>query len=309
MRSTKTSVPAGPEPEPADKLVTADGTSLHVRESGPSDAPLTAVLVHGWTQHNGCWDGVVDLLPDDVRVVRFDLRGHGLSDPARPGTRTIEQLGDDLAEVIAARVPDGDIVLVGHSMGGMTLMALAERHPQLVDSRVVGAAFVATSSGNMHRISLGMKGAVGRTVPRLEPVLRSLLERRKKGTLPGNPRVLSPAARALVFGRKAKQEHVVETVRQALAAHPASMGGFMDAIFAHDRRVVLCALKDKPTVVLAGDRDRLCPVEHAKVIADELPATTFVLYPGAGHMLMHERTTEVAARITALIRTVAPAKR
>jgi pimeloyl-ACP methyl ester carboxylesterase len=146
-------------------------------------------------------------------------------------------------------------------------------------------------------------------VPRLEPMLRSLLERRKKGTLPGNPRVLSPAARALVFGRKAKQEHVVETVRQALAAHPASLGGFMDAIFAHDRRVVLCALKDKPTVVLAGDRDRLCPVEHAKVIADELPATTFVLYPGAGHMLMHERTTEVAARITALIRTVAPAKR
>src|SRR5690606_25829210 len=157
---------------------------------------------HGWTQHSGCWDGVCALLPTDVRVVRMDLRGHGGSDPARRGARTLEQLADDLAELLAARTT-GLLVLVGHSMGGMTLMALAERHPYVVSARVAGMAFVATSSGNMHRISLGLRGALGRSVPRVEPVLRGLLERRENGSLPAVPQVLSPVVRWLVFGRRA----------------------------------------------------------------------------------------------------------
>lgn len=292
----------------ADRFVTSDGTRLYVRESGPAGAPVTVVFVHGWTQDHTCWDVIIDAIGEDVRVVRYDHRGHGRSEPAKAGTRTLEQLADDLAEVINDRVTDGPMVLVGHSMGGMTLMALAERHPELVASRVAAAAFVATSSGDMHRISLGLKGALGRSVPRVEPILRSLLERRKKGTLPGNPMLLGPAARWLVFGKKAKRSHIIDTVRQSLAAHPASIGGFMDAIFAHDRRVALGALRDKPSVVMVGDRDRLCPVEHAMVIADELPGTKFVLFPCAGHMLMYERPVEVSSRIVSLIRTAVPAR-
>lgn len=284
-------------------FVTRDGTKLHVVESGPVDAPVTAYFVHGWTQDNTGWGPIIEHLPSDVRVVRHDNRGHGKSDPALPGTRTLEALADDLAEVIEARVPHGPIVLIGHSMGGMTLMALAERHPELVGSRVAGVAFVATSSGNMNRISLGLKGALGRSVPRVEPILRKLLERRKKGTLPGNPRVLASAGRWLVFGKKAKREHVIETVRIAWTAHPASLGGFIDTMFAHDRTVVLSALRETPTVVMAGDRDRLCPVDHARAIADGLEDTDFVLFPGAGHMLMYERTREVAREVVRLLRS------
>lgn len=301
MRPTARPEPAEAERGDDSRFMTRDGTTLLVRDTGPADSGVTVLFVHGWTQDHTCWDVSVDALPAEVRVLRYDHRGHGGSDPALAGTRTLEQLADDLAELIADRVPEGQIVLVGHSMGGMTVMAMAERHPELVDSRVAGVAFVATSSGNMHRISLGLKGALGRSVPRVEPILRSLLQRRKKGTLPGNPNVLSPAARWLVFGKKAKQAHVLATVRQSLAAHPASVGGYLDAIFAHDRRVALGALRDKPTVVMVGDRDRLCPVEHARAIADELPATDFVLYPGAGHMLMYERTVEVNSRIVALV--------
>ncbi len=293
------------DPRGPDRFVTSDGTALHVRTSGPADAALTVMFVHGWTQDNTCWDPIVAALPDDVRVIRHDHRGHGASAPAREGTRTLEQIADDLAELIADRVPDGPLVLVGHSMGGMTIMALAERHPALVDDRVAGVAFVATSSGQMDRLTLGLPGMAGRSVPRVERILKVLLEKRRKDTLPGNPKVLSPAARWLVFGRKAKQADVVEVTRQALRAHPASIAGFRDAIGTHNRRVALGALCDKPTVVLVGDRDRLCPVAHAKVIADELRDTRYVLFPGAGHMLMYERADEVAARINALIRVAA----
>ncbi|MDI5982853.1 alpha/beta fold hydrolase, partial [Amycolatopsis magusensis] len=78
-----------------------------------------------------------------------------------------------------AVVPEGRLVLAGHSMGGMTIMALAERHPELVSRRVAGVAFVATSSGEMNRLTLGLPGLAGRGVTRAEPRVRNLLERRR----------------------------------------------------------------------------------------------------------------------------------
>ncbi|MGH3949024.1 MAG: alpha/beta fold hydrolase [Pseudonocardiaceae bacterium] len=310
-QSGSAEVVAGRDPSPRDRgvddrFVTSDGTALHVRQSGPPDAPLTVFFVHGWTQDETCWNPIVSGMPDDVRIVRHDHRGHGASAPAREGTRTLEQIADDLAELIADRAPEGPIVLVGHSMGGMTIMALAERHPALVDERVAAVAFVATSSGQMDRLTLGLPGVAGRSVPRVERIFKVLLEKRRRDTLPGNPKVLSPAARWLVFGKKAKQADVLDVTCQALRAHPSSIAGFRDAIGAHDRRVALAALRGKPTVVLVGDRDRLCPVGHAKVIADELPNTYYVLFPGAGHMLMYERADEVTARIGALVKAAVP---
>jgi len=157
------------------RFVTGDGAVLSVAESGPADSAVTLVLVHGWTQDHRTWDFVLPHLDPGVRVLRYDLRGHGGSSPARPGGATIARLADDLAELIAARVPEGPLVLAGHSMGGMTLMVLAERHPALVGSRLAGAAFVATSSGDMDRLTLGFPGLVGRGVTRFEPRLARLL--------------------------------------------------------------------------------------------------------------------------------------
>ncbi|RZQ62635.1 alpha/beta fold hydrolase [Amycolatopsis suaedae] len=276
----------------------ADGTRLTVVESG--SGPATVVLVHGWTQDHTCWDPVVRRL-EGVRVLRYDHRGHGTSDPAKPGTATIEQIADDLAELLADRVPDGPLVLAGHSMGGMTIMALAQRHPELVERRVSGVAFVGTSSGQMDRLTLGLPGVAGRAAPRVERMIHVLLERRRKDTLPGSPAFLAPFTRWLVFGRRAARADVLAVAAQALRGHPNSLAGFRTSIAQHDRKVVLGSLRGKPTVVLAGDRDRLCPLAHAKVIAGELPDAVFVRYPGAGHMLSYERPGEVAARIAGVV--------
>src|ERR1700712_5065908 len=107
----------------ASRFLTGDGTALHVRSSGPSDAAVTVVLVHGWTQDHRTWDDVVARMGPSQRVLRYDLRGHGGSAPAKPGTATIARLADDLAELITERAPHGKLVLAGHSMGGMTIMA------------------------------------------------------------------------------------------------------------------------------------------------------------------------------------------
>ncbi|PXY32458.1 alpha/beta fold hydrolase [Prauserella muralis] len=291
---------AAPRETRQGRFVTGDGTSLHVEQTGPADAAATLVLVHGWTQDHRTWDRVLPGLPRDVRVVRYDLRGHGLSDPARPGTATIDHLADDLAELLADRAPGGRLVLAGHSMGGMTIMALADRHPGLVADRVAGVGFVATSCCDMDRITLGLPGAAGSGAARIERRLARLLAEYRGEALPLRPAAARAGARWLVFGRRPRRQDVASVADQLLRAHPASVGGFQKAISLHDRRVALAALRTTRAVVLAGEADRLCPVRHAETIAEELPSARFVLYPGAGHMLPQERAAEVAAQLREL---------
>lgn len=296
-----------PQTRTAHKFVTADGTRLHVDESDPSDTRTTLVLIHGWTQDRRTWDPVQSALDDRgavsrCRVLRYDLRGHGRSDAAPAGTASIEQLADDLAELLTRRVPSGRVVLAGHSMGGMTIMALAARYPQLVASRVAGVAFVATACGEMDRLTLGLPGLMGNTAVRVVRKVGSRLARMRRDRVPLRPALARSGARFLVFGERPNRDDIAVVADQLLRANPANLGSFQQAIAAHDQRAALAPLGETPAAVLVGDRDRLCPVSHARAIADQLPDAEYVLLPGAGHMLPQERAGEVAARIALLLR-------
>lgn len=283
---------------------TADGTALHVEASGPADAPVTLVLVHGWTQDLHTWDRVLAVSPDllsSTAVVRYDLRGHGSSAPARPGTATIETLADDLADLLAHRAPTGRLVLAGHSMGAMTIMGLAEQHPDLVAERVDAAAFVATSAGGLCPVTLGMPGPAGAVAGRIERRLAARLATYRRDALPLRPTAAQVGARWLVFGKRPSRDDVAQVAGAALRAHPASVGAFQQNFVLHERRVALAALRTTSTVVLAGDRDRLTPLSHAEAIATELPGARFVVYPGAGHMLPQERPQQVATQLRQLV--------
>lgn len=295
--------------EEAATVVTTDGAALHVAESGPADATATLVLVHGWTQDRRTWDAVraelAEQFPDTaacVRVLRYDLRGHGDSDRASAATATIEQLADDLAEVLRDRAPRGPLILAGHSMGGMTIMALAARHPDLVTTRVVGVVFVATACDDMDRLTLGLPGIAGDTAIRLVGQVATRLARMRRERVPLWPAVARSGARALVFGKRPDNDDVAMVAVQLLRANPANLGQFQRSIAAHDQRAALRTLRAKPAAVLVGDRDRLCPVARAHTIATRLPDAEYIRLPGAGHMLPQERTREVASRIADVLR-------
>src|SRR5699024_8536013 len=198
-----------PVPEAERTVRTSDGAALRVAESGPTDGAVTLVLIHGWTQDDRTWDPVCSELaarfPNviaDVRTLRYDLRGHGGSDPGGAGTATIEQLADDLARVLRTRVPSGPLVLAGHSMGGMTIMTLAARHPELVTDRVAGAVFVATACDGMDHITLGLPGAAGRAASRVARRLATGLSRTRRERVPLRPALALSGARVLVFGKR-----------------------------------------------------------------------------------------------------------
>jgi pimeloyl-ACP methyl ester carboxylesterase len=279
------------------RFITSDGTALRVVETGPEDAPLTVVFSHGWVLDNMSWVDIVRRLDSPLRTIRYDHRGHGASACGPTGCWALAQLADDLAELITTRVPTGKVVLVGHSMGGMTLMALGEKYPELVRERVAGVAFVATSAGELPALPAWLPPSVAASMIKAGQILDGRIKSR-------DPAFALPRAgvRYLLFGAKARKADVDLVVKQLGRAHAESMLGFRDSLTEHERCAALAAFQDVPAVVLAGGADKLCPPGHARRIARALPEAAFVIYPQAGHMLPNERSDEVAARIAELIR-------
>lgn len=284
---------------------TLDGARLRVLDEGPRNAPVTVVFVHGWTLSQRTWDEVVDALPvaarTEVRTVRFDLRGHGNSDPAEPGSANIDRCADDIAEIIEQWVPDGPIVLAGHSMGGMSIMALAERHPHVLD-RLAGVAFVASSSGDLAAPPLGLPALLAALVNRGERVVRKRLATARGRRLVTRSAPLRPGLRWLLFGKRAQAQHVAATADWLGAVHPANMAAYRESLAEHERASVLGKFAGVPTIVLAGTADRLTPFSHARRIVEHLPTARLFVYPGSGHMLPLERTGEVTDRLGELVR-------
>src|SRR6266545_6718296 len=116
----------------AFKVERPDGAVLDgvVVGSGP-----TVVLSHCWTGTRTTWEPVAArLVARGLRVVLYDQRGHGASTPG-PEVPTVERLGEDLGAVLEA-IDARDAVVVGHSMGGMAVQALAVSRPDVIAGRV-----------------------------------------------------------------------------------------------------------------------------------------------------------------------------
>jgi pimeloyl-ACP methyl ester carboxylesterase len=280
----------------------ADGLPLHVELDGPADALVTVVLLHGWTLDRRAWGPVAMALaggPAPVRVIRYDHRGHGRSGAALPASMTIDQLADDLAAALTALAPAGPLVLAGHSMGGMTLMALAERHPDVL-ARARGIALVATASGGLAERPFGLSPRQAALVRRVEQRLSGSSRWTARSGL-GDPRLLGPAMRWLLLGPHASAEARRITCEVVAACRPLTVSGFRPTLEAHERDAALAAFASIPTAVLVGTHDRLTPVRAARRIADAVRSAELTIYPEAGHMLPLERVAGVAGRISALV--------
>jgi pimeloyl-ACP methyl ester carboxylesterase len=285
----------------------SDGVRLHVEAAGPPDAAVTVVLLHGWTLDGRTWHRQVvalrEALGDSVRVLTYDVRGHGRSDPTPRHAATLAQLGDDLAEVLDGLAPQGPVVLVGHSMGGMTIMEYAHRHPAAFAARIAGLVFVSTTAEGHTHTSYGLPAQVVWLMRHLETTGAALLARCGAWRPPALLlRALRPAIRWLLFGDVCDLADIRLATSAVARTSLCSIGGFRSSIGAQCRLETLAALGDVPAAALVGERDRLTPVQCAESIAEALPATELTVCPGAGHMLMLERADEVSSAVVAVSR-------
>lgn len=283
----------------------ADGTRLSVAVRGPSDAPVAVVLLHGWTLDKRIWRRQAEALAEaGHRTIAYDLRGHGRSAHVLPKHATVAQLADDLAEVLDMVLSPGQrCVLVGHSLGGMAILELTQRHPHLLGTTVAGAVLVATSAEGSTHTDYGLASqALVATARRAELAGAALLARSgawrpHRALSPG----LLPFLRWLLFGTTARRADVRLTLSSLVHTPFASIGGFRPAVHLHRCLETLPALRRLPVSVLVGTHDRLTPVRCAEAIADALPDAELTVLPEAGHMLSLERPAEVTAAIAGVV--------
>jgi pimeloyl-ACP methyl ester carboxylesterase len=287
------------------QLVLSDGVRLHVEVWGPTDAPLTVVLSHGWCLDRHTWHHQISVLrrqEPGVRIIAYDARGHGRSDSTRLGSATLGQLGDDLAEVLDEYAPHGPVVLAGHSMGGMAIMEYAAGHPEHFAARVAGLLFVSTSAEGTTHTAYGLTPPLAMLLRAGEVLGAGVLAR--SGTWrPHRPLVpaLRPALRWLLFGDACDEAAMRLTMKVVGRTSLRSIGGFRTSIGTQQRLDTLAELGSMPSAVLVGDRDRLTPTACAEAIAGALPGTELTVCPGAGHMLPLERPAEVSAALVAIV--------
>lgn len=295
---------------PADRTRTVraeDGVPLHVEEVGPEVSPLTVVFVHGYTQEMAVWHFQRQALAADNpgRLVFYDHRSHGRSGRGRPESATIEQLARDLQTVLQEVVPRGPVVLVGHSLGGMTIMGLADAHPELFGSRIVGVALIATSTGKLADLTFGLPTAILPVTRRVLPWVTRGMKRKPQPferTRRAGTDLAFLLARFGGFGDRDVSPSVVQFVEQMLARTPVDViAEFYESFTAHDKLDAIGVLRDVETLVLVGSKDLVTPVAHSQAMADALPSAHLVVVEGAGHMVALERPALVTLQLRALI--------
>ena len=279
---------ADPPPPGSRTVRTDDGVDLHVEVDENPDSELTVVLAHGFTARLAEWELQREVLRPRARLVLFDQRGHGRSGWTKLTKATIDRTGSDLGEVLDATTPEGPVVLAGHSMGGMSVMALARQRPELFGTRVVGVFLLATSAGGL--VESGLVGRAVKLVRRLGllslylwllQVTAPLLERhRRRGT-----RVGRWFNRRYLFGRDDADPAHVRMVQDLLEETPYPVTAAFYATFLdHDETASLDVLARVPVTIVAASHDRLTPAVHARRMAERLgPDAELVVVPGAGH--------------------------
>ncbi|MEU3849783.1 alpha/beta hydrolase [Streptomyces sp. NPDC029554] len=272
-------------------------------------APVTVVFSHGYCLSQDSWHFQRAALRGVVRTVHWDQRSHGRSGrgvaQARGESVTIEQLGRDLKAVIDAAVPEGPIVLVGHSMGGMTVMALADQYPELIRERVVGVAFVGTSSGRLGEVNYGLPVAGVNAVRRVLPgVLKALGQRAElveKGRR-ATAELFAGIIKRYSFASRDVDPAVARFAERMIESTPIDVvAEYYPAFNDHDKTEALGCFADLPVLVLAGVQDLVTPSEHSEAIADLLPDAELVLVPDAGHLVMLEHPEVVTDRLADLL--------
>lgn len=289
---------------------TDDDVALHVEVDEPDDpacGDLTVIFSHGYALNLDSWYFVRRDLRGSARLVLWDQRSHGRSARGPVTGHAIDQLGRDLARVVEATAPTGPIVLVGHSMGGMTIMALAAQRPDLFGERVRAVALVATSAGELASVPLLLPKTASRAVHRRSQAIAALLVAQQARIERGRARTTDLDylfTKRLSFGSNVSPAQV-QFIADLLGSTPIEViAEYLPQFDQHDKAAALDVLDDVRTLVLVGDTDALTPTAHSREIARRVPSAELVIVPATGHMIITERHRQVTEHLAALIAAV-----
>ena len=300
-------------------VVTDDGVPLHVeideieppgsgikrRLAKALDEPqVTVVFAHGFCLNLDCWHFQRAAYRGLVRTVFYDQRSHGRSGQSSREHATIDQLARDLKHVIDTVVPEGHVVLVGHSMGGMTIVALAEQFPELFGDRVIGVGLISTTAGGLD---------VGRILlPMLPTRFTGRFTHRAVATLRRGHRPVDLARRAgraiatvatdrFAFGDKVPASYLAFVDDMLSATSFEVVADFFPSFSTLDKFEHVEVLGRVPTSIICGTADKLTSIGHSRKLHERIPRSRLLECEDAGHMVILERHDRVNAELDQLI--------
>ena len=279
----------------ARTVVAEDGVALHAEVDEVSPDRPTVVFVHGYALNLDCWHFQRARFRGERRMLFYDQRCHGRSGRSPEKNATIDQLGHDLKRVIDELAPTGEVILVGHSMGGMTIMALAEHHPEMFGNRVVGVGLISTTAGGLKSHALVPfipDRLLGQITPRLVAGLA-----RAPGLVDGARRAGSDLGFVMTsrfaFGKEVPASYVAFVDEMLAQTSFEVLAEFFPHFDALDKFSVLNAFGRVPTVIICGGKDRLTSIGHSRKMAKLIEGAELVECIDAGHMVLIENHEQV----------------
>lgn len=295
--------PGLPRPDDGGKIPGIDGLPLAYASWGDYDAPVSIILTHGYCQQSASWFQQVDQLRAEcgprVRIIVWDQRGHGRSGEPPADTCTLNRTADDLRSIIDTLVPTGKLILIGHSMGGMTTMAFIRRFPQYRD-RFQGVGLISTAASQLARSGMPqmMDNPLVRMVKNTAgavPVAAEQVRRLITGWL-------WPAVRGGSFGSGPMAQVMVDFNASMINDTPIpTIVNFFPALYNHDERETVDGLDGIAGVVVCGEEDLMTPLEQSKRIIAAWEGAEFITVPKAGHMVHLQRPEVVTEAIVSLL--------
>lgn len=276
----------------AESLTTSDLAQLHVEHDGAEAAP-TIVLVHGWGMDATFWREARDELGQRFHLVLFDLAGLGRSKQPTDGKLTLERFADQLRAVVESQGAR-QVVLVGHSIGGMIIQTFCARHRDLLNTRVAGVVLANTTHTDPTKTML-----LSSLIHPLEPLWRVLMKvdialspllhlMNWQSYLSGHMQL---AMRIGGFGEHPTRAQVEHTALLSTKASPAVKAKGNLAMMSWGVTDQLPTL-GVPALVFVGERDIVTKPHAGREIAERLPQARVQEVLGVGHMGPMERSAD-----------------
>ncbi len=280
-------------------LATPGGGELYVEVHGPENGP-PIILTHGWGLDSTIWFYARRHLARRFRVITWDLAGLGKSRRGSSDKVGPPRFAEDLAAVLDL-AGDRPSILVGHSIGGMTIQTLARDHADLLERKVAGLVLLNTTYTNPLKTMIASGLLVALRRPLLEPLLHLTVWLAPIAWLSAWQSYLSGSAHLanrFGFGKFVTRSQLEQTTLLATRNSPAVQARGNLAMFRWDATGALAKVA-RPVLVIGGGGDIITKQEASEAIAGSAPQARLQVVDGVNHMGFLERADLYNAAIEA----------